>query len=60
VYEPAYELSFTGVNRCTLQATLAITALLLAIWVSAVPNFRFKLFLPIAAATSVTFQIVIS
>ena len=29
VYETAYQLSFTGVNKCTLQGTIALTSLLL-------------------------------
>lgn len=55
VYETAYELSFTGINKCMLHATLAITAFLLAIWICGIPNFRFRIALPVSAAISLAF-----
>ena len=60
VYESAYNLPFTGINNCLIQATLAITTVLLFIWISAVPVLRLNILLPLSAIFSIAFQLVLA
>ena len=60
VYDTAFELSFTGVNKSTIQGALSLTSLLLLLLVCTIPKVRFKWLLPIAAAISILFQFVIA
>ena len=60
VYETAYQLSFKGINNCTIETTLSLTALLLFIMVSSNANLRLKVLFAVSTGFSVTFQVAIA
>lgn len=58
VYETTYVLKFKAINQCLIQATLAITTLLLLIMISAIPTIRLlKVLLPVSTGIAILFQI---